>query len=79
MARKVNKGMTKAERKTKATVRKVAKKKAARKSVAKKRVSPIKALENAIEVGIADLDDVAVSLGLLGAVEPPARKRTKKR
>ncbi len=78
MVRKAKKGMSRAERKTKATVRKVAKKKAARKPAAKKRVSAIKALENAIEVGIADLDDVAVSMGLLGAVEP-TRKRVKKR
>ena len=55
--------------------KRTAKKPAAKKRAARKRVSAIKALENAIEVGIADLDDVAVSMGLLGAVEPPKRRK----
>lgn len=81
MVRKTKKApvrMTPAQRKAKAAIRKVAKKKAAKKRVASKRPSAIRALENAIEVGIADLDGVAVSLGLLGAVEPPPAKKRRK-
>lgn len=64
----------------KRTAKKSAVKKTPRKAAARrKKTSTLKRIESALEVGVAELDDMAVSLGLLGAVEPAAKKRKAKR
>jgi hypothetical protein len=53
---------------------KAAKSKSARKKTARKKTvkheSALKRLENAFVVGAAEMDELAISTGLLGAVEP---------
>ena len=53
-------------------------KKTVRRNKAGKPVSQLRRIENALLVGVAEADEVALSLGLLGASQPP-RKSCKKR
>lgn len=81
MARKTKTPVRKAAVKTrkKAAAKKPAPKKQVRKRAPAKRGSAIERLENAIEFGAAELDDVAISMGLLGAVELPGKKPARKK
>lgn len=53
--------------------------KAIKRKPAKKRETTLEKIENAILVGAAELDDVAVGLGLLAASPPLPKARKKKR
>jgi hypothetical protein len=53
-------------------------KKTARKKAAK-RESVLKRLENALLAGAAEVDELAVEMGLAGAVEAPEKPKKKKR
>lgn len=69
-------------KKAKKTVRKPAAKApvATKTAPPRKKGTTFKRIENAIEAGVAELDEMALSLGLLGAVEPaPKKQKTKKR
>ncbi|MGC9954628.1 MAG: hypothetical protein ABSD21_10165 [Rhizomicrobium sp.] len=48
-----------------------------KKAIAKKSESTLKRIENAILVGAAEADDIAISLGLLAASQPPRRKKSR--
>jgi hypothetical protein len=65
-------------RSAKAAKTKSARKKNARKKAAK-RESTLRRLEEVIEARVADVDNLAVAMGLLGAVEPLTRKPKKRR
>ena len=72
------------KRKTKAKAVKPAKRAApARKKTvrrkAKKPESTLEKIENAFEVGVAEFDDVAASLGLIASSSPPRRKKKSRR
>jgi hypothetical protein len=54
-------------------------KKAARRKKAKKPESRLEKIENAILVGAAQADDVAISLGLIAASQPPPKSGKKGR
>jgi hypothetical protein len=56
-----------------------ARKKIVKRRPAKKRETTIEKIENAILVGAAEIDNVAVGLGLLAASPPPPKTRQKKR
>ena len=83
MARKTKKPARTAKRPAKSAAKRApARKKAVRKRSVRRKApgnkgpGAIERLENAIEVGAAEIDDLALSMGLLGAVEPkPRRKR----
>jgi len=65
---------TAARRSAKAAKTVSARKKTARKKAAKHE-SALRRLEDAIEIGAAGVDNLALDLGLLGAVETPVKKR----
>ena len=71
------------KRKTKAKAVKRAKAVPARKKTvrrkAKKPESTLEKIENAFEVGVAEFDDVAASLGLIASSSPPRRKKKSRR
>ena len=50
-----------------------------KKATAGKPVSTLRRIENALLVGVAEADEVALSLGLLGATQPPRKSRKKGR
>jgi hypothetical protein len=52
-------------------------KKIVRRKKARKPVSTLRRIENALLVGVAEADEVALSLGLLGATQPPRKSRKK--
>jgi hypothetical protein len=52
-------------------------KKIVRREKAGKPVSTLRRIENALLVGVAEADEVALSLGLLGATQPPRKSRKK--
>ena len=54
-------------------------KKVVKRKPARKRETTLEKIENAILVGAAELDDVAVGLGLLAASPPVSKKRRKGR
>lgn len=71
-----------AKRKTK-TVKAASKKKAVRKKKAAKksakRPSALQRIENAVLTGVAEFDELALDMGLLGAVGPAPKKKRKKK
>jgi hypothetical protein len=83
MARKTKKAPPrKAKRKAKAAkpVKRATRKKVARRKTAKKPESSLEKFGNALLVGAAEMDDIALGLGLLAASRLPRRKkRLKKR
>ena len=50
-----------------------------KKTARRKKVGPLRRIENAIILGAAELDEIALDMGLLGAAGPPAKKRGKPR
>ena len=54
-------------------------KKAVRRKAAGKPESRLEKIENALLVGLAEADDIAMGLGLLAASQPPAKRRKKRR
>jgi hypothetical protein len=54
-------------------------KKAVRRKSAGKPESRLEKIENALLVGLAEADDIAMGLGLLAASQPPAKSRKKRR
>lgn len=54
-------------------------KKIVRRKKARKPESTLEKIENAIMVGVAEVDDVALSLGLLAAPLAPSKSRKKSR
>ncbi len=50
-----------------------------KKPAAKRRETTLEKIENAILVGAAEMDDVAIGLGLLAASAPPPKPRKKSR
>ena len=84
MARKTKKAPPRktAKRKAKAAtpVKRAPRKKAVRRKKAKKPESNLEKFENALLVGAAELDDLALGMGLMAASRQPRRKkRAKKR
>ena len=83
MARKTKKSPPrKAKRKAKAAkpIKRAMRKKAVRRKKAKKPESSLEKFENALLVGAAEIDDIALGMGLLAASRLPRRKkRLKKR
>ena len=81
MPRKMKKAPPrKAPTKRKAKAAKPApRKKVARRKKAKKAESRLERIENAILVGAAEADDVAISMGLLAASQPPRSKKSVKK
>jgi hypothetical protein len=69
--RKVVKTKRASVRKTKARKKKVLRK-------TSKRTSALQRLENALMIGVADIDDLAESMGLLGAVEPKDQSKRRR-
>ena len=54
-------------------------KQAVRRKSAGKPESRLEKIENALLVGLAEADDIAMGLGLLAASQPPAKSRKKRR
>ena len=84
MARKTKKAPPRktAKRKAKAAkpVKRATRKKAVRRKKAKKPESNLEKFENALLVGAAEMDDLALAMGLMAASRLPRRKkRAKKR
>ena len=50
-----------------------------KKAVARKPESTLEKIENAIMVGAAEADDIAISMGLLAESRPPPQRRKKSR
>lgn len=82
MARKTKKARKTAKRKTKAAkpIKRAIRKKVAPRKKAKKPESNLEKFENALLVGAAEMDDLALAMGLMAASRLPRRKkRAKKR
>jgi hypothetical protein len=83
MARKANKAPVRRKAVAKAVKRKAAKAKAAkrapaRKKAARKAESTLEKIENAMMAGVAEFDELALDMGLLGAAGPAPKKKRKK-
>lgn len=61
------------------TKRPVSRKKIVRRKKAKKPESTFEKFENALMVGAAEIDDIALGMGLLAASRPPPKSRKKSR
>ena len=82
MARKTKKAPPRktAKRKAAKPVKRVVRKKAVHRKKAKKPESSLEKFENALMVGAAELDDLALGMGLMAASRlPRSKKRAKKR
>ena len=75
----VAKPKAKAVKRPKAKRAAAPRKKAVRRQAARKPESRLEKIENALLVGLAEADDIAMGLGLLAASQPPAKGRKKRR
>jgi len=80
MARKTKKAPPrKAKREAAKPVKRVTRKKAVRRKKTKKPETRLEKFENALLVGAAEMDDLALAMGLLAASRLPRGKKTAKK